>query len=636
MCGIAGVFGRRWQGRHGRMLDALAHRGPDDHGTYHDAASGVVLLHTRLAIIDLSPAGHQPMLSRDGRVALTFNGEIYNYRELLAELAADGVEFRGHSDTEVLLELYLRDGLEMLPRLNGIFAFAIHDQRSGELLLVRDGLGVKPLYYSQSDDGIAFASEIKALLPFMSTGATLDKAALARYLTYLWCPGDGTPFARVRKLTPGSAAIVKDGRLVRQWHWFELPARRGVRPQLARTEAVTAVRDGLRTAVHRQLVSDVPVGAFLSGGLDSSAVVAFAREQAPALQCFTIASTGGRDAGEIDDLPYAKRVAEHLAVQLHTVEVDAAHMAADFESMVWQLDEPLADLAPLNVLYIARLARNHGIKVLLSGAGGDDLFTGYRRHLALRYEGLWSWLPRSMRTRLAQLAGGLDQRTGLGRRAARLFANAGESDDARLAGYLAWVRRDDLDALYSPAMRETVAQARADQPMLDFLSGIPARVSQMERLLALEQRFFLADHNLNYTDKMSMAAGVEVRVPFLDADLVELAACIPDGFKQRGSVGKWVLKQAMAPYLPHDVIHRPKTGFGVPLRRWLRHELRDVLTGYLSETSLRRRGLFDPVAVHRLIADDQAGRKDGSYTLLSLLCIEIWCRRFIDSGVTSA
>lgn len=632
MCGIAGSWSKNTNDEAiEHALRALAHRGPDDHGIHRDAASGVALLHTRLSIIDLSPAGHQPMLSQDGAVALTYNGEIYNFAELRAELGNSGVHFRGHSDTEVLLELYLRDGMAALPRLNGIFAFAIHDRRNGELLLARDGLGVKPLYVHESASGFAFASEIKALLPFMDEVRTLDPHALHRYLTFLWCPADGTPFANVRKLPPGSAMIVKNGRVEKQWRWYELPARRGVAANLSEAASIESVRQGLRKAVQRQLVADVPVGAFLSGGLDSSAIVAFAREHLPDLRCFTIESSGGSDAGETSDLPYARRVAKHLGVQLDVVHIDAARMAGDLERMVWQLDEPLADPAPLNVLYIAQLAREHGIKVLLSGAGGDDLFTGYRRHLALRYEALWNWLPQRARQSLDRLAGGFDQRSGFGRRLSRLFAGAGASGDTRLTRYFAWARRDDLIALYSPSLRAAIGDELAEQPMLDFLAGMSDGPSRMERMLALEQRFFLADHNLIYTDKMSMAASVEVRVPFLDTELVELAARVPDRFKQRGRVGKWVLKKAMEPCLPHDVIHRPKTGFGAPLRRWMRHELRPLLGDYLSEPSLRRRGLFDPPAVQRLITDNDAGCKDAAYTLLSLLCIEIWCRRFVDA-----
>ena len=634
MCGIVGM----WMREDGDCslsdsLDAIAHRGPDGRGEYRNERSALMLGHVRLAIIDLSPAGAQPMASDDGQVVLVFNGEIYNFRELRAELAARGVAFRGHSDTEVLLRLYMADGLAMFPRLNGIFAFALYDSHRAELLLARDALGVKPLYFCESVAGLAFASEIKALSALTEPGTTLDLPAIQRYLSFLWCPGEGTPFVDVRKLPPGEFMRISAGRIVERRRWYTLPECR-LRPKHLRADdAVASVQEALRRAVQRQLVADVPVGAFLSGGLDSSAVVAFAREHVPGIRCFTIDVAGGGDAGETNDLPYARRVAQHLGVPLDVVRVDSIRMARDIERMVWQLDEPLADPAPLNVLYICELARSAGIKVLLSGAGGDDLFTGYRRHLALRYERLWSWLPPLARGGLGRGTRRLDQRSGFGRRLARLFAGADNSGDERLVSYFAWVQRDDLLPLYSVEMRAAVERSRAAQPMLDFLRGIPKNHTPMDRMLALEQRFFLADHNLIYTDKMSMAAGVEVRVPFLDADVVELAARIPDGLKQRGRVGKWVLKKAMEPYLPQDVIYRRKTGFGAPLRRWMRNELRELLGDLLSEESLRRRGLFKPDTVQCLIADNDAGRRDAAYILFSLLCIEIWCRRFLDGTI---
>ena len=305
-------------------------------------------------------------------------------------------------------------------------------------------------------------------------------------------------------------------------------------------------------------------------------------------------------------------------------------MAQDLEGMVAQLDEPLADPAPLNVLYISRLARQQGMKVLLSGAGGDDLFTGYRRHHALRLERWWRWLPGEVRAGLDKAAMRLDRRRVWSRRLAKLFNGAGLDGDASIANYFLWAREADLFALYTPEVQAQLRETRAAQPLVDFLEAAPVGLSRLERMLLLEQRFFLADHNLIYTDKMSMAAGVETRVPFLDLDLVEFAARMPSEYKQRGGTGKWVLKKAMAPYLPHEVIYRPKTGFGAPLRRWMKNELREVLGDLLSAESLKRRGLFDPVAVRRIIAADDAGRADASYTLLSLLCIEIWCRRFID------
>lgn len=629
MCGIVGYYGSFAPELIAKANQSQAHRGPDDSGYFVDSSVGVGLGHVRLSILELSSLGHQPMFSDDGSVVLVFNGEIYNFRELRAALEAKGCRFRGHSDTEVLLQLYLADGNAMLDRLNGIFTFALWDKKRGLMLVARDPLGVKPLYYAETAQGVAFASEIKALLCLVPAAKDLDIPALHRYLSFLWCPGDGTPLRAVRKLLPGEAMILRAGKVDRRWIWYQLPVFRGITADLEEPAALTGTVDLLRQAVHRQMVADVPVGAFLSGGLDSSAVVAFAREQVSDIRCFTIESTGGPDEGMTDDLPYARRVAQHLHVPLDVVRIDAGRMAADVERMVMQLDEPLADPAPLNVLYISQLARQHGIKVLLSGGAGDDLFTGYRRHTAVNYENYWQWLPKSLRSSLEHTIGGLDQRVPYFRRLSKLLNGAGLEGDARLANYFMWAREKQLFALYTASFRTRLGQFAACDPMLEFLKPLPASVTPLERMLLLEQRFFLADHNLIYTDKMSMAVGVEVRVPFLDLDLVEHAARIPIGLKQRGRVGKWVLKKAMEPYLPRDVIYRPKTGFGAPLRRWMRNELRPLLGDLLSTESLKHRGLFEPAAVLRLIAQNDSGQVDAAYTLLSLLSIEIWCRAYL-------
>jgi len=632
MCGIVGSFGSPDPERLERAGRALAHRGPDDSGRFVDAESGVGLGHVRLSILELSPLGRQPMISEDRTVALVYNGEIYNFRELRAELEAKGRRFRGGSDTEVLLQMYLVHGEAMLSKLNGIFAFAIWDKRARSLFVARDALGVKPLYYAETADGFVFASEIKALLQLAPGLRELDVQALHRYLSFLWCPGEGTPLRGVRKLPPGEAMIVRDGRVARRWAWYRLPVVRGAAADLSEADAVAAATAGLRRAVERQLVADVPVGAFLSGGLDSSAVVAFARERAPDIRCFTIETEGGQEDGTADDLPYARQAARHLGVRLDAVRIDAGRMAADVEGMIAQLDEPLADPAPLNVLYISRLAREHGIKVLLSGAGGDDLFTGYRRHVALDHERYWRWLPREVLSGLERATSRLDQRRPLSRRLAKLFNGASLDGDARLANYFLWAKEPQLLDLYTPEFRARLGGEAAAAPLLELLKTIPPSTPPLERMLALEQRFFLADHNLLYTDKMSMAAGVETRVPFLDLDLVELAARIPVGIKQRGREGKRVLKKAMEPFLPRAVIDRPKSGFGAPLRRWMRRELRPLLGDLLSPHSLRRRGLFEPAAVQRLIAQNDSGRTDAAYTLLSLLGVEIWCRAYVDAA----
>jgi asparagine synthase (glutamine-hydrolysing) len=284
-------------------------------------------------------------------------------------------------------------------------------------------------------------------------------------------------------------------------------------------------------------------------------------------------------------------------------------------------------------LYISQLARQHGVKVLLSGAGGDDLFTGYRRHRALMLERYWAWLPQFVRRGLRAGSAALNQDSAFGRRIAKVFAHADLPPDQRLAGYFLWADPRRILNLFAPEHRAALATGSMTAPLDDYLDALPAGLPPLHRMLALEQRFFLADHNLLYTDKMSMAAGVEVRVPFLDNDLVRLANSLPPDLKQRGAEGKWVLKKAMEPYLPRDIIYRPKTGFGAPLRHWLRHELKEWVGDMLSADTLRRRGLFDPKAVAALIEDDRAGRVDAAYTILSLVCIEVWCRAFVDGNV---
>jgi len=630
MCGILGYSGRFDANALQRGLDRIEHRGPDDSGLVVDTEAGIGLGHRRLAILDLSPLGHQPMVESESGVTIIFNGEIYNFRELRRSLEAQGYTFRGHSDTEVILALYLEQGERMLSMLNGIFAFAIWDPRKQITLLARDPLGVKPLYIAELAHGVAYGSEIKGLLHLAPECRELDPMALRRYLTFLWCPGEGTPLKCVRKLDPGTLMVVRNGRTERVDRWYRLPLFRGVPQDVDKDEAPTGILAALRTAVHRQLIADVPVGAFLSGGLDSSAIVALAREQSPDIRCFTIDTGGGLNPGDADDLPYAQRVAKHLQVPIDVIRVDPSRMASELERMVVQLDEPLADFAALNVLHICGLAREHGVKVLLSGAGGDDLFTGYRRHLAVSLQHWWSWLPAGVRCALERASAGLDQRRGLSRRITKLFQGSGLDGDARLACYFEWAPPTMVDGLFAPDLQRQFLATRASDPLEAFLADLPGEVGRLDRVLALEQRFFLADHNLTYTDKMSMAVGVEVRVPFLDLELVEYAARIPAAVKQRGRIGKWALKRAMEPMLPHDVIYRPKAGFGVPLRQWVRNDFRPMIGDLLSPDSIRRRGLFDPSAVSRMIEANQQGRIDASYTILSLLCIEICCRSFLD------
>ena len=629
MCGIVGVFGGDLNSLNSAN-SLISHRGPDDDGIYINRTLNIGLGHRRLSILDTSSFGHQPMFSDDGKLVLVFNGEIYNYKELRSDLKRKGFVFQGKSDTEVLLKLYLSEGKKMLSKLNGIFTFAILDINSELLFLARDALGVKPLYYSTEDNVFAFASEIKALLKLIPNNKELDVESINRYLSFLWCPGDGTPLKSVKKLLPGEAIIVKNGCITDKWLWYKLPILNNTNKNLDKGRSISGVTKYLRQAVHRQMVADVPLGAFLSGGLDSSAVVAFAKEVNPDIRCFSIETKGKQDKGFVADLPYAKRVAKHLNVSLDVVSIESHRMASDLESMIVQLDEPLADPAALNVLYISQLAREQGIKVLLSGAGGDDLFTGYRRHYALQLERYWGWLPKSVRTGLKGITKNLNTDNSINRRIVKMFNGAGLNSRDRLINYFRWSDDSLLQSLYSPEFRQQLAGSNSNQVMQDFLEPILTSASSLDQMLALEQRFFLTDHNLNYTDKMSMAAGVETRVPFLDLDLVNFAARIPDKFKQKGGTGKWVLKKAMESYLPKEVIYRPKTGFGAPLRTWIKHDLQELLRDTLSPDSLNKRGLFSSKAVQQLILDNNNNKIDASYTLFSLLCIEIWCRHYID------
>ncbi len=629
MCGIIGVFGGNTEYLN-KACEILKHRGPDDSGVFIDPKLKIGLGHQRLSILDVSDLGHQPMISKNKNIVIVFNGEIYNYLELKSDLKKAGYVFKGNSDTEVLINLYLAEGKEMLSKLKGIFAFAILDIRNETLFIARDALGIKPLYFASKGNTFYFASEIKALLEFNSIDKDLNIEAISRYLSFLWCPGDGTPIHSIKKILPGEAIIVKKGQIEKKWIWYQLPIFRSIRADLNKNNAIAGVTNHLRKAVHSQMISDVPLGAFLSGGLDSSAIVTFAREVNPDINCFSIQTDGKQDSGFIDDLPYAKKVAKHLDVNLELVTVSSNQVADDLQSMVVQLDEPLADPAALNVRYISKLAKRHGIKVLLSGAGGDDLFTGYRRHYALEKEYYWNWMPKKARDLLENASKHLNNQKYFQRRIAKLFNGAGLNNDERLINYFKWTTDQTLKSLFSPNFQEFIIRNKTNQPMSEFILPLSSNISRLDQMLALDQRFFLSDHNLNYTDKMSMAEGVETRVPFLDLDLIEFVARIPNKYKQNGNQGKWILKKSMEPFLPKKIIYRPKTGFGVPLRRWLKEELKELLGDLLSVESLNKRGLFSPQSVQKLISDNHNGKIDASYTLLSLLCIEIWCRAYID------
>ena len=634
MCGIAGYFGRFDRSLLESMTDILAHRGPDDSGIIQVTDQPVGFGHRRLSIIDLSANGRQPMWDATESALITYNGEIYNYRELRRDLEAKGYVFNSSSDTEVLVNLYLENGEGMLSQLNGIFAFAIWDSRTKRVFLARDGVGVKPLYYSQTKSGFLFASELKALLLSSEVDRTIDPVATYHYLSYLYCPSPMTMLKSVQKLPPGHAMIVEDGTVRRQFQYYDLPYSSSL-DATTEGDAKNELKAHLRNAVDRQLVADVEVGAFLSGGLDSSSVVAMAKQAMPdrRIQCFTIRFRGDdpqllREMGS--DLPYAEKVARHLDVDLQCVDV-GPELIDDLQAMVYYLDEPQGDVAPLNVYRICQLARQQGIKVLLSGAGGDDILGGYRRHYALMLESYWSWLPRMVRKPLRATAQRVPVSSNLGRRFAKAFLYADETPQRRLSSYFRWARPDVIARLFAPDVRQEIQDACRESIIDRTLQNMDRSIEPLNQMLYLDGKYFLTDHNLNYTDKMSMAAGVETRVPLLDPDLYAFAARLPVKMKQRGNVGKWLFKKAMEEYLPNDVIYRPKVGFGAPVRYWMRNQLRPMIEDLLTLESVSQRGLFDPEGIAWLIEHDRAGRVDASYTILTLLCMEIWCRLFVDA-----
>jgi asparagine synthase (glutamine-hydrolysing) len=632
MCGIAGFFGKFDRQLLDEFNRALSHRGPDGEGTFFEPDAGIGLAHRRLAIIDLSSAGAQPMWDNSLTCCIVFNGEIYNYRELRAELAGTGYHFRTKTDTEVILGMYKTHGIGMLNRLNGIFAFALWDAVEKVLFLARDHFGVKPLYFSECPGrGMVFGSEIKALLK-AHVAKEVNPLALAATLTYLWTPGDATIFKSVRKVRPGHYLKIKNAQVVEDRLYYSLTVSSQGSGSHPASSGPFDLQNALRRAVRRQMVSDVPVGAMFSGGLDSSAVVAFAREYAPdtRFRCFTIGFRGQEAAAEglADDLIYAKRIAKHLDVDLEEITVGTESVEL-LQKVLFHMDEPCPDPSPINVLLISQLARQQGIPVLLSGVAGDDLFGGYRRHLALKFEGVWSWMPATGRRQLSRWGRRLPQSSNVSRRISRALALAELDGDERFASYFMWASPHAILPVLDKAILEQFnPQDLTDMLLSDVDAASPAS-RPLDRMLRTEMMHFLADHNLNYVDKLSMAAGIEVRVPFLDRDVVELAAGMPETSKVKGIEGKWVLKKALEDYLPSDTIYRPKTGFGAPLRHWIRNELRWLIDELVSDRSFRERGWFDVEAFKRVVALDREGKIDGAYSIYAVLCIELWCREYL-------
>lgn len=631
MCGIAGFIGNFTPALLSNFGARLAHRGPDGEGTWHQQIGGgacVGFTHRRLSIIDTTDAASQPMEAVGGRYMVVFNGEIYNYKSLVGPLVQAGYQFNKNSDTAVIAPFFHAHGQNFTDHLQGMFAFAIWDKVAEELTLVRDHAGIKPLYYTQTPQGLAFASELKALLGVPGLDDTLDAPALADYLTLLWTPGERTAMRGVKKLPPGHLLKVKlaaagKGVETSVYRWYQPPMAplKNGQPVYDYTKTPAQLRALFDSIVAEQCTSDVPIGAFLSGGVDSSAIVASMMATGNAPQntyCIGFTGAGMADEGFSDDLTHAQAVAKHLGVPLTPIMADIDVMLKRLPDMAYVLDEPTADPAPLFVEDISRAARADGIKVLLGGTGGDDVFSGYRRHATARFrETLGGFgAPAGMVLGVASTF-----LKGANKRRASKFAELLQLNDEDFllnafqtnSNAKAWhVLNGDLRNELADGWRNALHTAREESKGQSLLN----------RLLYMELFGFLPDHNLNYNDKASMLAGVEGRVPFTDKRLLSWMADVPPENKLRKTHLKWFLKEAFKSGLPPEVMSRSKAGFGAPMRGWLAGKgaslVNDTLFSGQAGTEL-----FDRKALQKLWADTRMGTVDGTSSILAA-CMLVW------------
>jgi asparagine synthase (glutamine-hydrolysing) len=620
MCGICGALGRTQASVLHGMTDSLTHRGPDDSG-FHEAP-GINLGVRRLRIIDV-PGGHQPIANEDGSIVVVFNGEIYNHRELRARLEGQGHRFRTRSDTEVLVHLYEEFGDALVHLLQGMFAFALWDDKRSRLLLARDRLGIKPLYFAQTRDSLVFASEAKALFGHPDVKAEIDPDALGLYLSLRYVPGPDTLFRGVKKLPPAHLLVHENGRSEIRRYWDLVLG--DFQPAVNLDEAVEEFGSLLRDTVRAHLISDVPIGVLLSGGLDSSAVAALAAQAAGRpLATFTV---GFDLPGTHNELAEARATARHLGTDHHelVVEPDAAEL---LPKLAWHLDEPVADPAALPTYLICRFARE-SVPVVLTGEGGDELLGGYPRYVwfarARRLQrALPRWLREDVLLPLSRLAP-------VSRRYHRALDNLlAERDDA--ARHLHWVAGLNpglLPGLLSPEVQAAGRPGRAAELLAPYLRGGESG-AVAQQLMALDVHTWLVDDVLHKMDRMSMAASVEARVPFLDHRLVEFVASLPLRVKLANLGTKSLLKRAMAPLLPAATIRRRKHAFQIPLDQWVSGPLAGFVRDVLLDLRARERGWFDSKGVEALLARQRNGRPTDGQSVWTLLCLELWAREFLD------
>ena len=616
------------------MTRLLSHRGPDDEGVWTSRRFPISLGNRRLKILDLSSLGHQPMSSDDGRWTLTFNGEIYNHPALRNELDARGWRFRSQTDTETVLASLIAWGPDALRRFHGMFALALWDDEERRLLLARDRLGIKPLYYARNKDGFAFASEIKAILGSGVVSPSLDQSALVSYLRLLWVPEPGTLFEGIRKLPPATYLTLRSGRedIVSYW---EIPTPDPDPASLP--DAAARLRDALEHAVERQLRADVPVGAFLSGGLDSTALVMLAaRSPAREIRTYSIGFSPSdlRRDGAADELRYA-RLAARAAGTKHEEIILSSDVGSLLRRLVRMLEDPVADPAAINAFLLCEAARPTST-VLLSGTGGDEVFGGYRKYLATLLGERYRSLPRAVRGAFEPLVGALPIRVGgTGLRPARFLKkwmeHAAKPTLSRFLGYSTYFTATELAALIeTPAV-----------PLSDELAGLTALRDAwhargtddlVDRMTYLDLKFYLPGLGLAYMDKASMGASVEVRVPLLDEAVVDVAARLPAAYKVAGTKSKVIFRESMRDLVPHEILRRPKAPFFAPVGTWLREGLAPVTTELLHERSVRSRGILRPDGVQRLLREHASGQSDHGLRIWALLTLELWMQEFVDGA----
>ena len=638
MCGITGAI---WQDPRlaidqptlERMTAVLAHRGPDDEGTYssqfhvrpaYGLMPGVVLGHRRLSIIDVA-GGHQPMSNEDGSIWVVFNGEIYNYRDLQRRLEGSGHKLRTRSDTETIVHLYEDQGLKFLDHLNGMFALAIWDARLGRLVLARDRLGKKPLVYRLESGRLIFASELKSILQVPGVLREVDPQALDQFLTYQYVPHPRTIFRGVSKLPPAHYAVYQNGQLTTNCYWRPRLDREVERPA---EEYAEQLRETMTSAVRLRLESDVPVGAFLSGGVDSSLVVALMQQLSDQrVKTFSI----GFGVAEYDETPYARQVARHLGTDHHEFRVEADAVKI-LPRLAWHFDEPFGDSSAIPTYYVAQMTRQH-VKVALTGDGGDELFAGYPRYQAVALAAPLDRLPRGVLALLTlplwEQLGRRHAQKSVVRRMARFSEALGQSPGRRYYDWISIFNESRRAALYS---EQFVAQLPNSDPF-DFLAAALARVGHRDAVTSVslaDLLTYLPCDLLTKVDIASMAHGLECRQPLLDFRLVELAAQMPIRMKFRRGRGKWILREAFKDLLPRAIFRRRKVGFGVPLDHWLRGELKPLVREVLLDSRSLNRGYFRPAAVRQLVEEHETRRFNHGYRIWSLLMLELWHCQWMD------